>query len=51
MPATDKTGNKPVQSRQESAKVEKQIRDDKTEREIDKTVEDTFPASDPAATY
>lgn len=40
-----------TQSRAETARVEKKIRDTKTEREIDKTVEDTYPASDPAATY
>ncbi len=49
MPHPPKTP-KPA-SKQGFNREEKDQRDTKTEREIDKTVEDTFPASDPAATY
>jgi hypothetical protein len=37
--------------RKDCVRKEKAIRDNMTERQIDKVLEDTFPASDPPAWY
>jgi hypothetical protein len=38
-------------SQEEKAREEKEMRENLTEKEIDKTLEDSFPASDPPAWY
>lgn len=38
-------------SREESIREDKEVREHMSERELDKVVEDTFPASDPPARY
>ena len=32
-------------------KKDKEIRDNLTEKQVDKSIQDSFPASDPASTY
>lgn len=34
-----------------AAKCEKEMRENKSQKEIDKTLKDSFPASDPPSTY
>ena len=42
---------KTMKTREECIREEKEIRENLTEKQIDKILQDTFPASDPPAWY